>query len=249
VLILYFFFLRITAESCIQLHDRLNTPLLPKLKREQCTVGCDLMQVLSKQILKASPDHQVSQLLMHKSLMYGCLFPGTLILDMKSSCHAAASAAAWSCGDSVSVAELEVTAQALAKATAEAYSSAYSTCRLDDGGYACAISGTSISAWVEAVVRTWAEAWAVAIECKDSCFVDVEAVVDAVGKIQVDAATDAYAFLCSGTSSVSNALTISLFRSCHGDVLVIQYVWKAVTMCIHINYKQRCAVTEQVSWT
>jgi hypothetical protein len=122
---------------------------------------------------------------------------------MKRHCDAAASAAAWSCGDSVAVAELEVTAEALAKATAEAASLAYANCSVDEGGYVCVLTFTSISAWVEAVVRAWAEAWAVAIDCQDRCFVDVEAVVDAVGKILVDAATEAYAFLCEGASQVS----------------------------------------------
>jgi hypothetical protein len=166
-----------------------------------------------------------------------CLCPETCILDLMHRCHAAASAAAWSCGDSVAVAELEVTAQALAKAVAEAFSLAYASCTVDDGGYVCAIAGTSISVWVEAVVRAWAEAWAVAIECKDSCFVEVEAVVDVVGKILVDAATDAYAFMCGGTCPVSSALMISLVLSCHGVFLVKRYARAFVYVCYPISYE------------
>jgi hypothetical protein len=110
--------------------------------------------------------------------------------------HAGASAAAWTCGDSVAIAEVEVTATALAKAVAEAYSYAYAECKADDGWF-CADSDTIISTdWVEAVVRAWAGGWAGAYTCTDTCSVEIEVVVDAVSHIMVVAVTDAYADVC-----------------------------------------------------
>jgi hypothetical protein len=88
----------------------------------------------------------------------------------------------------------------LAKATAQAVSYAYVDCQVSDGGYVCASADTSISVWVQAVARAWAGLWAAGIQCDDKCFVEIEAVVDSVGTILVDAATEAYAFLCGGTS-------------------------------------------------
>jgi hypothetical protein len=64
----------------------------------------------------------------------------------------------------------------------------------------CASADTSISVWAQAVARAWAGLWAAGIQCDDKCFVEIEAVVDSVGTILVDAATEAYAFLCGGMS-------------------------------------------------
>jgi hypothetical protein len=50
------------------------------------------------------------------------------------------------------------------------------------------------------VARSWAGAWAAGIQCDDKCFVDIEAVVDSVGTVLVDAVTEAYAFVCGGAS-------------------------------------------------
>jgi hypothetical protein len=77
---------------------------------------------------------------------------------------------------------------------------AYASCKVSSGGYACAVADTSIQVWVEAVARAWAGAWAAGIQCDDKCFVEIEAVVEVVGKILADAATDAYAFVCGGVS-------------------------------------------------
>jgi hypothetical protein len=110
--------------------------------------------------------------------------------------HAGATAIAWTCGDSVAIAEVEVTATALAKAVADAYSYAFASCSAAEGGWLCAEAGTSLSVWVEAVVRSWAGAWAGAYTCKDTCTVEIEAVVKAVTHILVDAASSAYAVVC-----------------------------------------------------
>jgi hypothetical protein len=64
--------------------------------------------------------------------------------------------------------------------------------------------------WIEAVARSWAGAWAAGIQCDDKCFVEIEAVVDSVGSVLVDAVTDAYAFVCGGVS-----LTHLHLISCH----------------------------------
>jgi hypothetical protein len=121
--------------------------------------------------------------------------------------RAATSAAAWSCGNSVAVANLEVTASHLAKATAEAISLAYVNCRVDDGGYVCASADSSVSVWVDAVAQAWASSWSAAITCKDKCKVNVDSAVDAVGTILVDAATKAYTDICAGVSPAFLAMT------------------------------------------
>jgi hypothetical protein len=97
----------------------------------------------------------------------------------------------------VAIAELEVTAKALAKATAVAISYAYASCKVN-GGYACAVAGTEIKETAYAVARSYASLWAGAIRCKDKCNVNVDAMVEAVGSILVKAATDAFAAGCSG---------------------------------------------------
>jgi hypothetical protein len=112
--------------------------------------------------------------------------------------HAGVSAASWTCGDYVDIAEAEATSKAVAKAVAEAVSLAYVNCFSSiDGGYVCAEAGTSISVWVGAVAKAWAGAWARAVTCVDTCKVSVDVVVEAVGHILVDAATDAYVGLCA----------------------------------------------------
>jgi hypothetical protein len=127
-----------------------------------------------------------------KKVLKKQFFQPRLVLVM----HAGASAAAWTCGDSVAIAEVEVTARALAKAVAEAYSIAYVDCAADEGGWLCAASGSSISVWVEAVARAWAGVWAGAYTCTENCEVEIEIVVEAVAHILVDAATSAYASVC-----------------------------------------------------
>jgi hypothetical protein len=97
----------------------------------------------------------------------------------------------------VAIAELEVTAKALAEATAVAISYAYASCKVN-GGYACAVAGTEIKETAYAVARSYASLWAGAIRCKDKCNVGVDAVVEAVGSILVKAASDAFAGGCSG---------------------------------------------------
>jgi hypothetical protein len=116
--------------------------------------------------------------------------------------HAGASAASWTCGDNVAIAEAEATSKAVAKAVAEAVSLAYVNCFSSDGGYVCGETGTSIAIWVGAVAKAWAGAWARAVTCPDKCTVSVDVVVEAVGHILVDAATDAYVGLCAGVLSV-----------------------------------------------
>jgi hypothetical protein len=111
--------------------------------------------------------------------------------------HAGASAAAWTCGGSVAIDDVEVTATALAKAVAEAYANAYAGCSADEGGTVCADAGSSVKVWVEAVVRSWAGAWAGAYTCTDTCTVEIDVVVDAVTHIMVDAAASAYSSVCS----------------------------------------------------
>jgi hypothetical protein len=126
--------------------------------------------------------------------------------------HAGASAAAWTCGDSVAIAEVEVTATALAKAVAEAYSYAYADC-LADGGWFCA-DGTTIitSDWVEAVVRAWAGGWASALTCTDTCSVEIEVVVESVTHIMVVAATDADANFCGDGAPLCSCPSQLLYR-------------------------------------
>jgi hypothetical protein len=112
--------------------------------------------------------------------------------------HAGASAASWTCKDSVAIAEAEATSKAVAKAAAEAVSLAFPACLTDEGSYLCTVAGSSVSIWVGAVVRAWAGAWARAVTCPDTCKVSVDVIVEAVGHILVDAATDAYVGLCAG---------------------------------------------------
>lgn len=112
-------------------------------------------------------------------------------------CCAGASAAAWSCGDSVAIVELEVTAKALAEATAVAVSFAYAECEVD-GGYACSVASTEIEQTAYAVAHSYASLWAGALTCKDTCSVNVDAVAEAVGDILVKAATDAFSAVCTG---------------------------------------------------
>jgi hypothetical protein len=112
--------------------------------------------------------------------------------------HAGASAASWTCKDYVDVAEAEDTARKVAKAVAEAVSLAYVNCFSSDGGFVCGAASSEISVWVGATARAWAGAWARAVTCTDKCNVSVDVVVEAVGKILVDAATDAIVSLCGG---------------------------------------------------
>jgi hypothetical protein len=114
--------------------------------------------------------------------------------------HAGASAASWTCSDYVDIAEAEATSKAVAKAVAEAISVAYVDCFVSEGGYVCADASTTISVWVGAVAKAWAGAWARAVTCVDTCKVSVDVVVEAVGHILVDAATEAYVGLCAGVS-------------------------------------------------
>jgi hypothetical protein len=124
--------------------------------------------------------------------------------------HAGASAAAWTCGDSVAIADVEVTARALAKAAANAAASAFGNCAADEGGWLCAEAGSSISVWVSAVVRSWAGAWAGAYTCTDTCTVEVEVVVEAVTHILVDATESAYDRVCGDGASPSSHFVFSL---------------------------------------
>jgi hypothetical protein len=122
--------------------------------------------------------------------------------------NAGASAAAWTCGDSVAIADAEVTARAVAKATAHAAASAFGNCAAYEVGWLCAEAGSSISLWVSAVVRSWDGAWAGAYTCTDTCTVEVEVVVEAVSHILVDAAVSAYdAVSGDGASPPSHLLS------------------------------------------
>jgi hypothetical protein len=112
--------------------------------------------------------------------------------------HAGASAASWTCGDYLDIKDGEDTARKLAKAVAEAITLTYASCALDDGGYACTSVDSSISLWVDAVVLAWADAWANEVQCTNKCDVSVDMVFESVGRTLVDAATDAYGFLCAG---------------------------------------------------
>jgi hypothetical protein len=130
--------------------------------------------------------------------------------------HAGASAAAWTCGEYVDIEEAEDTARALAKASAVAISYAFADCTADEGGWLCGIAGTEISVWVEAVVRAWAGVWAGAYTCTDSCFVEIEVVVDAVTHILADAASSAYTSVCGDgaafkTSTLSGTIDSAAF--------------------------------------
>jgi hypothetical protein len=112
---------------------------------------------------------------------------------------AGASAAAWTCGKSVAIAQAEATAKALAEATAVAISLAYASCEVN-GGFACAFAATSIEESARAVAKAYATLWAGAYTCKNTCSVSVDAVAQAVGSILVKAATDASAGVCTGAS-------------------------------------------------
>lgn len=125
-------------------------------------------------------------------------------IELRFGSCADASALTWTCEDSVAIAELEVTASSLAEATAEAVSFAYAECAITEGvddGYACTSADTNIAVWVEAVARAYATLWAGAYSCTETCQVEIEAVAEAVGSVLVDAATSAYASLCSCTLS------------------------------------------------
>jgi hypothetical protein len=126
------------------------------------------------------------------------IFPFLYDSNSIQECLAAEAAIGWSCGESVAITDLELTARALAKASAEATSYAYVNCQVSEGGYTCASADSSISVWIQAVARAWAGAWAAGIQCDDKCFVDIDVVVDSVGSVLVDAVTDAYAFVCGG---------------------------------------------------
>ena len=119
------------------------------------------------------------------------------IEEIDALAEASASAAAWTCGDSVAIVELEATAKALAEATAIAVSYAYASCEVD-GGWSCAYAGTEIEQTARATATAYANLWAGAYTCKDTCSVGVDAVAKAVGDILVKAATDAFAAGCSG---------------------------------------------------
>jgi hypothetical protein len=123
--------------------------------------------------------------------------------------HAGASAAAWTCGDSVAIAHVEVTARALAKAAANAAASAFGNCAADEGGWMCAEAGSSISVWEGAVARSWASAWAGAYTCKDTCSVEVEVVMEAVTHILVDATVSAYDAVCGDGASPPSHFLLS----------------------------------------
>lgn len=113
----------------------------------------------------------------------------------------AASAAEWTCGDSVATSELEVTSKLLAKATAVAASFIYEQCDDGDGAYTCAFAGTEIQHAAQAVAACYAQFWADAITCTATCNVSVDAVSEAVGSILAEAAADAYAAACVGACS------------------------------------------------
>jgi hypothetical protein len=131
------------------------------------------------------------------------------------SCIAGASAAAWTCGDSVAEAELEVTAKALAKAAAQALSFAYAQCKIENG-WACAVAGTEIEETARAVAQAYATLWAGADNgaicgADSSCSVSVDAIASAVGDVLVTACTDAYASVCSGMRAPLRSPKVLLF--------------------------------------
>jgi hypothetical protein len=105
---------------------------------------------------------------------------------------------------------------------------AYANCKVYTGGYVCTSASSSVSVWMEAVAQAWAEAWAVAIQCKTRCSLNVEDVVDAVGKILVEAASDAYAYLCAGAPPVPMD-SITLLPQCrHGAFLMSGHAWQVL---------------------
>lgn len=112
---------------------------------------------------------------------------------------AGAEAASWTCGDSVSITELETTARALAQATAIACSYSFASCKVDDG-FACAFADTEIKQAAWAVATAYADMWAGAYSCpgKESCEVTADAVAEAIGSILVTAATEASVNVCLG---------------------------------------------------
>lgn len=115
---------------------------------------------------------------------------------VKATYHVGASAAAWTCGDhAVAIAEVTVTAKAVARATAVALSQVWASCKVDGQGYACTSAGTWIEETAHAVAEAYAELWAASLSC-DTCHVEVDAAVSAIGKILVTASTDAYAGAC-----------------------------------------------------
>lgn len=112
---------------------------------------------------------------------------------------AAAQAAAWTCGESVTYNELVLTARALAKATAYACSYSFVSCEVD-GGWSCSYAGTSIEETARAVATAYARVWAGAYSCDDSCQAGVDEVATAVGDVLVVATTSAYVEACGGAS-------------------------------------------------
>lgn len=112
---------------------------------------------------------------------------------------AGASAAAWTCGEhTAAIAEVHVTAKAVAKATAVALSHAWAGCDVSDQGYACADAGTWIQETAYSVAQAYAELWAISLNCEGTCYVSVDTAVASLSEILVQAATDAYASACSG---------------------------------------------------
>lgn len=117
------------------------------------------------------------------------------IEEIDAVADAAAQAAAWTCGETVSYSELLLTAQALAKATAYACSISFASCEVD-GGWSCSYAGTSIEETARAVATAYAGIWAGAYSCDDSCQAGVDQVATAVGDVLVEVATTAYAEAC-----------------------------------------------------
>jgi hypothetical protein len=54
--------------------------------------------------------------------------------------------------------------------------------------------------WVEAMVHTWADKWATLLQCTNECNISVDEVLKTVGRKLVDAASDVYLFLCTGSA-------------------------------------------------
>jgi hypothetical protein len=95
----------------------------------------------------------------------------------------------------------------LAQTVARVIGDVYASCALDDGSYACSgCASSSVSHWVEDVVRTWAGAWNQLLTCRNGCKFSVELVVNSVGHILVDATHDAYSSLCAACAPLPLAV-------------------------------------------
>lgn len=141
-----------------------------------------------------------------------CIYPEDQphISDLYSLSRAIHSAQAFTCGNKpggVSNADTIEAAKALVKTTAEAFT--INACQVLSGSATVCVADPSVPTVVHQVVKAFVETdsyygftqgWSVALPCEDQCDVHTDMAMDSVKGILEAAATEAYTFLCQGTS-------------------------------------------------